>query len=134
MAVIDTFTREKIDRKVDVIFKDIRYAETPEEVVPLLVELSEFIDGENLTDAQLEELRGIGNKAMHRHSRMEFLNNFGALMSIIMSSMIAGSAITAMYLMYTSGGFSPLFIVLMVPLTLMPLYLFYYGKIQKWFS
>ena len=133
MAVLDTVTRQKIERKVDVIFKDIRNADTPEDVVPLLVELSEFIDGENLTPQQLEELRGIGIKAMHRHSQAEFLNDFGVLISIITASMIAGGAITGMYLIYTSGVMEKMSIVLLVPLALMPLYMFYYGKSQKWF-
>jgi hypothetical protein len=118
---------------VDVIFKDIRQAQTPEDVVPLLVELSEFIDGENLTPQQLEELRGIGIKAMYRHSRLEFLNDFGALISIVTSSMIAGGAITCMYLIYISGVLNQFTIVLLVPLALLPLYLFYYGKTAKWF-
>ena len=133
MAVLDNVTKNKIERKVDVIFKDIREADTPEDVVPLLVELSEFIDGENLTPQQLEELRGIGIKAMHRHSQVEFLNDFGALISIVTASMIAGGAITGMYLIYSSGVLEPLSIVLLVPLALLPLYLFYYGKNQKWF-
>lgn len=133
MAVLDTVTKEKIEKKVDVIFKDIRHAETPEDVVPLLVELSEFIDGENLTPQQLEELRGIGVKAMHKHSRMEFLNDFGALISIVTASMIAGGAITGMYLVYSTGILEPLSIVLLLPLALLPVYLFYYGKTQKWF-
>lgn len=133
MAVLDTVTKEKIEKKVDVIFKDIRRAETPEDVVPLLVELSEFIDGENLTPQQLEELRGIGVKAMHKHSRMEFLNDFGALISIVTASMIAGGAITGMYLVYSTGILEPLSIVLLLPLALLPVYLFYYGKTQKWF-
>jgi hypothetical protein len=133
MAILDNVTKDKIERKVDVIFKDIRSADTPEDVVPLLVELSEFIDGENLTPQQLEELRGIGIKAMHRHSRGEFLNDFGALISIVTASMIAGGAITSMYLIYSSGVLEPLSIVLLVPLALLPLYLFYYGKTQKWF-
>ncbi|OPY25785.1 MAG: hypothetical protein A4E28_02923 [Methanocella sp. PtaU1.Bin125] len=133
MAVLDTFTKEKIEKKVDVIFKDIRKAETPEDVVPLLVELSDFIDGENLTPQQLEELRGIGARAMHRHSRMEFLNDFGALISIVTASMIAGGAITGIYLVYSTGILEPLSIVLLLPLALLPLYLFYYGKNQKWF-
>jgi len=133
MAVLDTVTREKIESKVDVIFKDIRQAETPEDVVPLLVELSEFIDGENLTPQQLEELRGIGVRAMHKHSRMEFLNDFGALISIVTASMIAGGAITGMYLVYSTGILEPLSIVLLLPLALLPVYLFYYGKTQKWF-
>jgi hypothetical protein len=133
MAVLDTVTKEKIERKVDVIFKDIRQAQTPEDVVPLLVELSEFIDGENLTPQQLEELRGIGVKAMHKHSRMEFLNDFGALISIVTASMIAGAAITGMYLVYSTGILEPLSIVLLLPLALLPVYLFYYGKTQKWF-
>ncbi len=133
MAVLDTLTRQKIERKVDVIFKDIRQAETPEDVVPLLVELSEFIDGENLTPQQLEELRGLGVRAMHKHSRMEFLNDFGALISIVTASMIAGGAITGMYLIYTTGILEPLSIVLLLPLALLPVYLFYYGRTQKWF-
>ena len=133
MAVLDNITKDKIERKVDVIFKDIRNADTPEDVVPLLVELSEFIDGENLTPQQLEELRGIGIKAMHRHSQAEFLNDFGVLISIITASMIAGGAITGMYLIYTSGVMEKMSIVLLVPLALMPLYMFYYGKSQKWF-
>jgi hypothetical protein len=132
MAVLDTVTKQKIEKKVDVIFKDIRQAQTPEDVVPLLVELSEFIDGENLTPQQLEELRGIGVKAMHRHSRMEFLNDFGALISIVTTSMIAGAAITGMYLIYT-GLLDPMVILLLVPLALLPVYLFYYGRTQKWF-
>jgi hypothetical protein len=118
---------------VDVIFKDIRQAETPEDVVPLLVELSEFIDGENLTPQQLEELRGLGVRAMYKHSRMEFLNDFGALISIVTASMIAGGAITGMYLIYTTGILEPLSIVLLLPLALLPVYLFYYGRTQKWF-
>lgn len=133
MAVLDTFTKEKIEKKVDVIFKDIRNAETPEDVIPLLVELSDFIDGENLTPQQLEELRGIGARAMHRHSRREFLNDFGALISIVTASMIAGGAITGMYLVYSTGILEPLSIVLLLPLALLPVYLFYYGKTQKWF-
>ncbi|HEY3272729.1 MAG TPA: hypothetical protein VGJ92_03145 [Methanocella sp.] len=133
MAILDNVTKDKIERKVDVIFKDIRKADTPEDVVPLLVELSEFIDGENLTPQQLEELRGIGIKAMHRHSQVEFLNDFGALISIVTASMIAGAAITGMYLIYNSGVLEPMSIVLLVPLALLPLYLFYYGKTQKWF-
>ena len=133
MAVLDTLTRQKIERKVDVIFKDIRQAETPEDVVPLLVELSEFIDGENLTPQQLEELRGLGVRAMYKHSRMEFLNDFGALISIVTASMIAGGAITGMYLIYTTGILEPLSIVLLLPLALLPVYLFYYGRTQKWF-
>jgi hypothetical protein len=133
MAVLDNVTKNKIERKVDVIFKDIREADTPEDVVPLLVELSEFIDGENLTPQQLEELRGIGIKAMHRHSQVEFLNDFGALISIVTASMIAGAAITGMYLIYISGVLEPASIVLLVPLALLPLYLFFYGKNQKWF-
>lgn len=133
MAVLDTVTKQKIERKVDVIFKDMRQAETPEEVVPLLVELSEFIEGENLTPQQLDELRGIGVRTMHRHNQMEFLNDFGVLVTIMTSSMIAGSAITGMYLIYQSGTLSPLAIVLLVPLALLPLYLLYYGKSQKWF-
>jgi hypothetical protein len=133
MAVLDNFTKNKIERKVDVIFKDIRQADTPEDVVPLLVELSEFIDGENLTPQQLEELRGIGIKAMHRHSQAEFLNDFGALISIVTASMIAGAAITGMYLIYISGMLELVSIVLLVPLALLPLYLFFYGKTQKWF-
>jgi len=133
MAVLDTVTREKIESKVDVIFKDIRQAETPEDVVPLLVELSEFIDGENLTPQQLEELRGIGVRAMHKHSRMEFLNDFGALISIVTASMIAGGAITGMYLVYSTGILEPFSILLLLPLALLPVYLFYYGKTQKWF-
>ncbi len=133
MAVLDTMTRDKIEKKVDVIFKDIRKAQTPEDVVPLLVELSEFIDSENLTPQQLEELRGIGIKAMHKHSRLEFLNDFGALVSIVTSSMIAGAAITGIYMIYSTGQLSQLSIVLLVPLALLPLYLFYYGRAQKWF-
>ncbi len=133
MAVLDIITRQKIERKVDVIFKDMREAQTPEDVVPLLVELSEFIDRENLTPQQLEELRGIGIRAMHRHSQLEFLNDFGALISIVTASMIAGAAITGMYLIYTTGMLEPMSIVLLVPLALLPLYLFYYGKTQKWF-
>ncbi len=133
MAILDNLTKHKIEKKVDVIFKDIRKAQTPEDVVPLLVELSEFIDGENLTPQQLEELRGIGIKAMHRHSQKEFLNDFGALISIVTASMIAGAAITGMYLIYTSGMLEPTSIVLLVPLALLPLSLFYYGKTQKWF-
>jgi hypothetical protein len=133
MALLDNVTKDKIERKVDVIFKDIRNADTPEDVVPLLVELSEFIDGENLTPQQLEELSGIGIKAMHRHSQVEFLNDFGALISIVTASMIAGGAIAGMYLIYSSGLLEPLSIVLLVPLALLPLYLFYYGKTQKWF-
>jgi hypothetical protein len=112
MAVLDNLTKRKIERKVDVIFKDIREAQTPEDVVPLLVELSEFIDGENLTSQQLEELRGIGVRAMHKHSRMEFLNDFGALVSIVTASMIAGGAITGMYMIYSTGILEPLAIVL----------------------
>ncbi len=133
MSVLDNLTKHKIEKKVDVIFKDIRQARTPEDVVPLLVELSEFIDGENLTPQQLEELRGIGIKAMHRHSQLEFLNDFGALISIVTASMIAGAAITGMYMIYTSGMLEPMSIVLLVPLALLPLYLFYYGRNQKWF-
>lgn len=133
MAVLDTVTKQKIERKVDVIFKDIRQAETPEDVVPLLVELSEFIDRENLTPQQLEELRGLGVRAMHKHSRMEFLNDFGALISIVTASMIAGGAITGMYLIYSTGILEPLSIVLLLPLALLPVYLFYYGRTQKWF-
>ncbi len=133
MAVLDTVTRQKIERKVDVIFKDIRDAQTPEDVVPLLVELSEFIDGENLTPQQLEELRGVGVRAMHKHSRMEFLNDFGALVSIVTASMIAGGAITGMYLIYSTGVLEPLSIVMLLPLALLPVYLFYYGRTQKWF-
>ncbi len=137
MTVLDNMTKEKIEKKVDVIFKDIRKAETPEDVVPLLVELSEFIDEENLTPQQLEELRGIGIKAMHRHSQLEFLNNFGALISIVTASMIAGGAITGMYMIYTLSETDPLSIVLLAPLALLallPIYLFYYGKTQRWFS
>lgn len=133
MAVLDKITRDKIEKKVDATFKDVRKAQTPEDVVPLLVELSEFIDRENLTPHQLEELRGIGVKAMHRHSQLEFLNDFGALISIITASMIAGGAITGMYLIYVSGMLEPLSIVLLVPLALLPLYLLYYGKTRKWF-
>jgi hypothetical protein len=133
MAVLDNLTKRKIERKVDVIFKDIREAQTPEDVVPLLVELSEFIDGENLTSQQLEELRGIGVRAMHKHSRMEFLNDFGALVSIVTASMIAGGAITGMYMIYSTGILEPLAIVLLLPLALLPVYLFYYGRTQKWF-
>ncbi|MGA9140973.1 MAG: hypothetical protein WBZ29_12160 [Methanocella sp.] len=133
MAVLDNVTKQKIERKVDVIFKDMRDAQTPEDVVPLLVELSEFIDGENLTPQQLEELRGIGVRAMHKHSRMEFLNDFGALISIVTASMIAGAAITGMYLIYTTGILEPLSIVLLLPLAMLPVYLFYYGRTQKWF-
>jgi hypothetical protein len=134
MSVLDTVTKDKIEKKVDVIFKDIRSAETPEAVVPLLVELSEFIDGENLTPHQLDELRGIGIKAMHRHSQAEFLNDFGALISMVTASMIAGAAITGMYLIYNSGMLEPLSIVLLLPLAMLPLYMFVYGKSQKWFN
>jgi hypothetical protein len=134
MAILDTFTREKIESKVDVIFKDIRRAQTPEEVVPLLVELSEFIDGENLTPQQLEEIRGIGNRIIKRHSQMEFLNSFGALISLVTASMIAGGAITAAYLLYDSGSISPLALAVLIPLVLLPLYLYYYGRTQKWFG
>ncbi len=133
MAVLDNLTRDKIEKKVDVIFKDIRKAETPEEVVPLLVELSDFIDEENLTPQQLDELRGIGIKAMHRHDQLEFLNDFCALISMVTASLIAGGAITGMFLIYSTGILEPLSIVLLVPLALLPLYLFYYGKSQKWF-
>jgi hypothetical protein len=133
MAVLDSVTKQKIEKKVDVIFKDMRRAQTPEDVVPLLVELSEFIDGENLTPQQLEELRGIGVRAMRRHSRREFLNDFGAMVSIVTASMVAGGAITGMYLIYTTGILEPLVIVMMVPLALLPMYLFYYGKTQQWF-
>jgi hypothetical protein len=47
--------------------------------------------------------------------------------------MIAGAAITGMYLIYSSGVLEPVSIVLLVPLAMLPLYLFYYGKNQKWF-
>ena len=134
MAVLDTFTRQKIERKVDVIFRDIRSAQTPEQVVPLLVELSEFIDGENLTEQQLEEIRGIGTRVMRRHNHMEFINNMGAMISLATASLIAGGAITGLYMLYSSGAFSPYAIVVLVPLVMMPVYLFYYGKTQKWFT
>ena len=75
MNLLDNLTKEKIENKVDMVFKDIRNAKTPEEIVPLLVELSEFIDRENLTPEQLEELKGMGTRAMAKHSRMEMLNN-----------------------------------------------------------
>lgn len=133
MNLLDNLTKEKIESKVDMVFKDIRTARTPEEVVPLLVELSEFIDRENLTPEQLEELKGIGAKAMARHTRRELLDNVGTVVSIVTASMIAGSAITIMYYLYTLGTES-FAIFLLVPLALLPVYLFYYGKTQKWFS
>jgi hypothetical protein len=133
MNLLDNLTKEKIESKVDMVFKDIRAARTPEEIVPLLVELSEFIDRENLTPEQLEELKGIGAKAMARQSRAEMLNNLGAVVSIATASMIAGSAMTIMYYLYTMGTES-FAIFLLVPLALLPVYLFYYGKTQKWFS
>lgn len=133
MSILDNITRQKIEDKVDVVFKEIRSAKTPEEVVPLLVELSEFIDDENLTMDQLEEIKGLGWKAMKRHSRMEFLNNLGALISIVMSSMIGGATITAIYYLITSG-IASLESVLLVPIALLPIYLLYYGKTQKWFN
>ena len=133
MNLLDNLTKSKIESKVDMVFKDLRNAKTPEEVVPLLIELSEFIDQENLTPEQLEELRGIGTKALAKHSRMEFLNNIGAIISIATASMIAGSAITIMYYLY-SMEVQSMAIFLLVPLTLLPIYLFYYGKTQKWFS
>lgn len=133
MNLLDNLTKEKIETKVDMVFKDIRAAKTPEEIVPLLIELSEFIDRENLTPEQLEELRGMGTRAMAKHSRMELLNNIGAVISIATASMIAGSAITIMYYLYTTGIESTT-LFLLVPLALLPVYLWYYGKTQKWFS
>lgn len=133
MNLLDNLTKSKIESKVDMVFKDLRRAKTPEEVVPLLVELSEFIDRENLTPEQLEELRGIGTRAIARHSRMELLNNLGAVISIVTASMIAGSALTIMYYLY-SMEVQSMAVVVLVPLALLPIYLFYYGKTQKWFS
>jgi len=133
MNLLDNLTKSKIENKVDMVFMDLRNAKTPEEIVPLLVELSEFIDKENLTPEQLEELRGIGTKAMARHSRMEVLNNLGAIISIATASMIAGLAITISYYLY-SMEVQSMAILLLVPLALLPIYLFYYGKTQKWFS
>ena len=133
MNLLDNLTKEKIENKVDMVFKDIRNAKSPEEIVPLLVELSEFIDRENLTPEQLEELKGMGTRAMAKHSRMEMLNNIGAVISIVTASMIAGSAITIIYYLLTTGIDSPA-AILLTPLALLPVYLLYYGKTQKWFS
>ena len=133
MNLLDNLTKSKIENKVDMVFMDLRNAKSPEEVVPLLIELSEFIDNENLTPEQLEELRGIGTKTMIKHSRMELLNNLGVIISIATASMIAGSAMTIMYYLY-SMEVQSLAIFMLVPLALLPIYLFYYGKTQKWFS
>ena len=128
------FTRRKIEKKVDVIFRDMRKARSPDDVVPLLVELSEFIDGENLTEHQLEELRGIGARAMNRHSQIEFLHDFGTLISMLVVSLISGAAITGIYLISTSGTLSPMSVALLMPLALSPLYLFFYGNTEKLFT
>jgi hypothetical protein len=47
--------------------------------------------------------------------------------------MIAGGAITAMYTIYVTGVLEPFSIVMLLPLAMLPMYLFYYGKTQKWF-
>ncbi|HMK46008.1 MAG TPA: hypothetical protein VK436_05235 [Methanocella sp.] len=133
MNLLDRFTKDKIEHKVDMTFREIKDAKTPEEVVPLLIELSEFIDQENLTSQQLEEIRGLGAKAMKRHIRTDFLNNIGALISIVTASMIGGAALTILYYLFTLGVQSFIVFVL-VPLAVLPIYLLYYGKTQKWFT
>ena len=133
MSILDVVTRQKIEGKVDIVFKELREAKTPEEVVPLLIELSEFIDEEHLTPQQLDELKGVGSKAIRRHTRMEFLNNFGALITIVTSSMIGGAAITIIYYFLAAQEVS-LAPVLLVPIAMLPIYLLFYGKTQKWFS
>lgn len=135
MSHLDKVTRDKIEAKVNVVFRDLRSARTPEEVVSGLVELSDFIDKENLTPAQLEELRGIGCAAMTRHSYMDDLNRMGVVMSFIISSMIAGLAITALYMLYQSGVFfSNINTIILLLFTLIPIYLLYCGKKWDWFS
>lgn len=133
MNLLDNLTKVKIENKVDLVFKDIRDARTPEEVVPLLIELSDFIDRENLTPEQLEELRGIGARALLKHSRRELLDNAGAVISIVTASMIGGAAITIMYYL-VSLGVTSMAIFVLVPLAMLPVYLLYYGKTQKWFT
>ncbi len=70
---------------------------------------------------------------MRRHSRMEFMNNFGVLISIVTASMIAGGAITGMYTIYSTGVLEPFIIIMLLPFALLPMYLFDYGKTQQWF-
>jgi hypothetical protein len=135
MSSIDRITREEIENKVDSVFRDIRNATTPEEVVSKLIELSDFIDSENLTPQQLDEISGIGYTTMRRHAYFDIFNNIGIVMSLITASIIAGLTITALYTIYEHGEFFnyPGTFIL-IPFVLMPVYLLYYGNSQKWFN
>jgi len=133
MNLLDRFTKDRIEHKVDMTFREIKNAKTPEEVVPLLIELSEFLDQENLTSQQLEEIKGLGTKAMRKHIQADFLNNIGALISIVTAGMIGGAALTILYYLFTLGVQSFIVFVL-VPMAVLPIYLLYYGKTQKWFT
>ena len=135
MSSIDPITSDEKEKKVEEVFKDLRCARTPEEVVSGLVELSEFIEKENLTPNQLEELKGIGCVTMTRHSYMEVLDRFGVLISIVTASLIAGTTITALYqLLHISDPFGLFGFMILAPFAAMPLLLLYYGKKQKWFT
>ncbi|MCD1294767.1 hypothetical protein CUJ83_07115 [Methanocella sp. CWC-04] len=135
MSSIDKITRDEIKNKVDVVFKDIRKANTPEEVVSRLVELSDFIDKENLTPQQLNELSGIGNMAIMRHYYYEFFDRLGVMLSLVTASILAGTTITALYLLYESGNLFNYFgTLVLLPFVVMPLYLLFYGKKWNWFS
>jgi hypothetical protein len=133
MSSIDKVTMSEIQDKVDEVFSGMREARTPEEVVAGLVEISDFIDSQNLTPEQLMELRGIGSTVMEKQDRQKLADQVGVVISFVMSGLIAGCALTAIYLLSASldviNGMEMAFMALFV---LVPFALLLYGS-KHWF-